>query len=556
MADPIKISILKGDEPAAVAEKLMDTEAEEIVLSIPKFSKFAESASNFKLIKKQAELLGRVIRIESVDEDAIALAKKSGLEATNPFFGRAMKSQKQFSDIVAKKPVKISRAPAKAVKKAPEPEPEPEPEPAIEEQSEPAGHEETPEPPVAPAYSAPVRITGLGSIGELPKSKKLIGNIFRLKTLILVLVAVLMLGVFPYVALAVLPKAEITLDMQKEDWIFKNAVIADKAITEIDNAASRIPGQVFIQKTNITSRFPASGKKNIEKKATGSVTLYNAYSSAAQALVANTRLMTPDEKVFRLVSAVTVPGAKIENGKVIPSSVVVDVIADKPGDSYNIGPVEKFTIPGFSGTPKYEGFYATSKAAFTGGFIGEAKVATDADIKLAKEKAAESLESSLKTLLATQMPSDFKALDDASVFTVTKQTVTPEADTDGQFVVLSEGQISLIAFREKDLLDFLHGRVRAEKGEAYEIIGEETEYGVARVDLTAGRVSFALTYTAKLRRSLDMVGFVSQIIGKNEAELKTIIAGVPGISGGTADLWPFYVRKVTKDTEKVKVTVE
>lgn len=549
MPDIKKIVVLKGDEPAAVAEKLMDTEAEEVVLSIPKFSKFGESISNFKLIKRQAELLGRAVRIESVDEDVITLAKKAGLEALNPFFGRAARSPKQFSDIVVKKSSKAAASVTPVPITKPEPEPEPEPQPVM-------SPTQVVSEPVIAHDPQPIRITGLASGEELPASRRLMGNIFRARTAVLVLIAFVVLGVVPYLALAVFPKAEIVLTMQKEDWTFKNAVIADKSITTIDNEASRIPGQVFMQKTNVSSKFPATGQKNIERKATGLITIYNAYSSAPQALVANTRFTSPDGKVFRLVNAVTVPGAQIESGKILPSSVVADVIADKAGDGYNIGPVAKFTIPGFSGTPKYEGFYGESKAAFTGGFIGAGKVATDEDIKTAKTKATESLESSLRTLIAAQMPSDFLVLPEAMVFTLTKQTVIPEAGTDGQFNVLSEGQVSLIAFREKDLLDFLRGRVAAEKGSDFEIIGENKDFGVAKVDLTAGRVSFALTYTAQLRRALDLTGFMSQIVGKSEDELKTVIAGVPGISGGTANLWPFYVRTVTKDTERVTVTVQ
>lgn len=551
MPDIKKITVLKSDEPAAVAEKLMDTESEEIVLSIPKFSKFAESISNFKLIKRQAELLGRVVRIESVDEDAVALAKKAGLEATNPFFGRAVRSPKQFSDIVVKKSAKTAARPAPV--REPEPEPEPEAQPAappVVAAEEEAVHQVAEEP------LSPIRITGLGSVSELPRGRRIMGQIFRMRTGVLALIAVVVFVVLPYLALAVLPKADLVLTMQKDSWVFEDAVVADKGITTIDYDAGRIPGQVFTQKTNVSLKYPATGRKNIERKASGSITIYNAYSSAPQSLVANTRFETPDGKVFRLVSAVTVPGAKIENGKIVPSSVNADVVADKPGDAYNMGPIAKFTIPGFSGTPKYEGFYAESKAAFTGGFIGEGKVATDEDIKNAKAKSAASLEASLRTLLAAQMSSDFTVLNDATVFTLLKQTVTPEAGTDGQFSVLSEGQISLIAFREKDLLEFLRARAAQEKGMEFEIIGENKEYGVARVDLTAGRVSFALTYTAQLRRVLDVTAFLSQVVGKSEEDLKTIIAGVPGISGGTANLWPFYVRTVTKNAEKVKITVQ
>lgn len=546
MADIKKLIVQKTDEPAAVAEKLMDTDAETIVLSIPKFSKFGESISNFKLIKRQAELLKRVVTVESVDEDVVALAKKAGLEALNPFFGRAIKPQKKFSDIVVKKSTKVE------IVRQPAPLATPEGDAAPISETEPSA----PETAMNPVVFQPARITGVASIGELPRGRRIWGSLFRPRTAVVVLIAIIVLVVIPYLALAVLPKADIKLVMQKESWEFKNAVVVDKSIAVIDNTSSRIPGQVFIQKSNVSSKFPATGKKNIERKATGVITIYNAYNSSPQSLVANTRFTTPDNKVFRLVAAVTIPGARIEDGKVVPAGVSADVVADKPGDSYNIGPVAKLTIPGFSGSPKYEGFYAESKAAFTGGFIGEAKVATDADIKSAKTKAATDLETSLRTLLTAQMPTDFTVLEGATVFVLSKQTVTPEAGADGQFTILSEGQVSLVAFREKDLFDFLRGRVKEAKGATFEVISESKEYGPARVDLVAGRMSFAVTYTASLRRSLDQVGFMSQIVGRSEEELKTIIAGVPGIAGGSASLWPFYVRTVTKDTSKVEVSVE
>ncbi|MDO8602017.1 MAG: hypothetical protein Q7R62_02750 [bacterium] len=548
MSEIKKIAILKSDEPAEVAEKLMDSEAEEIILSIPKFSKFGESISNFKLIKRQAELLKCTVRIESVDEDVVALAKKAGLEASNPFFGRAARSPKQFSDIIVKKPSRIVAARAAPI---PKPEPKPAPEAAPLPVSEPIVSKPAPE-----IVATPIRITGLASVSEISTGRRFFNKIFKGRISLFVIVAIVVFGLVPYIAFAVLPRAEIKLTMQKEDWTFKNAVVADKSIVTIDKEASRIPGQVFLQKTNVSSKFPATGKKNIERKATGIITIYNAYSSAAQSLIANTRFVTPDGKVFRLVSAVTVPGAKIASGKVVPSSVTAEVIADKPGSAYNIGPIAKLTIPGFSGTPKYEGFYGDSKAAFTGGFIGEAKVATEEDIKNAKVKSTANLESSLRTLMTTQMPADFTVLDDATIFTLTKQTVTPEAGIDGQFTVLSEGQVSLIAFREKDLLDFLHGRIDKEKGGEFEILGENKEYGISRVDMSAGRVSFALIYTAKLRHKLDQTKLISQIVGKSEEEIKTVIGVVPGIAGGTANLWPFYVRTVTKNTDKIKIAIE
>src|SRR3989344_1083263 len=92
-----KITVNKRDEAAEVVEKIIDSQAEEIVLSVPRFSKLTDSLSNFHLIRREADLLKKKIIIESVDDKAIELASLAKLESVNPFF---VKSRRQFSDIV------------------------------------------------------------------------------------------------------------------------------------------------------------------------------------------------------------------------------------------------------------------------------------------------------------------------------------------------------------------------------------------------------------------------------------------------------------------------
>ena len=65
----------------------------------------------------------------------------------------------------------------------------------------------------------------------------------------------------------------------------------------------------------------------MSQKAQGTLTIYNAYSSAPQTLVATTRFVTPDGKIFRLTNEVTVPGAKITNGQIVPSSINAPIAA-------------------------------------------------------------------------------------------------------------------------------------------------------------------------------------------------------------------------------------
>ena len=103
--------------------------------------------------------------------------------------------------------------------------------------------------------------------------------------------------------------------------------------------------------------------------------------------MATTRFVTPDGKLFRLVSSVTVPGAQVTNGQIVPSSIDAPVAADQPGDAYNVGPVNKLTIPGFQGSPKYNAFYGQLASGTSGGFVGTKAVPTAADITSGKDKS-------------------------------------------------------------------------------------------------------------------------------------------------------------------------
>src|SRR3989338_6335029 len=103
----IRIHVDKNDEPVSVAEKIISAEAEEIFLNIPKFSKFAEFADNFHLIKREADALGKKLIIESVDDKVIEMSGMIGIDAVNPVFTRY---RKQFSDIIAQRPARVAEA--------------------------------------------------------------------------------------------------------------------------------------------------------------------------------------------------------------------------------------------------------------------------------------------------------------------------------------------------------------------------------------------------------------------------------------------------------------
>ena len=360
---------------------------------------------------------------------------------------------------------------------------------------------------------------------------------------------------FGVVGAQILPRAEVKIISKKQNWSYQDSILADKsAALSIENMV--IPGQLFSQKKNLYLKFPASGRRQVEKFAAGEITVYNSYSSDPQPLVEKTRFVSPDGKTFLLTKNITVPGAKIVDGKIIPSSIEAEVIASQPGPDYNIGPIKIFNIPGFKkGTPKYEAFFGESKGSMSGGFIGEIAYPTAEDIKKAKASAGEDLEKSLKAVLLAQVPPEFKILDSASSYKLLIQKVDEEADQEKNFGILNEAEIKLMAFNEADLKDLLLKRAIQETGADFEVKNYTLEYGLVRLDLERGKVAFPVNFKAVLAKKINVEELKKNLAGKSQTELKPILFSLPGFEGGTVSTWPFFVRRVPKSLEKISVEI-
>jgi len=358
-----------------------------------------------------------------------------------------------------------------------------------------------------------------------------------------------------YAALEILPKAEIKITAKKTPWNFNNSVFASKNFGDIDLTNKQIPANFFSEKKNVSLFYPATGKKNVEKKAEGEIMIYNAYSSQSQSLIVNTRFESPDGKIFRIQEKITVPGAKVENGKITASGVKVKVIADKIGAEYNIGPT-KFTIPGFKGTPKYDGFYAKSESQMAGGFVGELAYPTDDEIKTAKEKTESALEESLTTLISSQIPADFKIIEGARQFNVIREDVNQEVNQDSNFSVFAEGELTIAGFKEPNLLELMGGLAQKELGESFKAKKYSLEYGVARPDIQSGKINFSINYSGTFWQPIDIEQFKNSILNKKETELKVFVFSLDGVERATVSLWPFWVKRVPDNIAKVEVEVE
>ncbi|MCX7616251.1 MAG: baseplate J/gp47 family protein [Patescibacteria group bacterium] len=388
--------------------------------------------------------------------------------------------------------------------------------------------------------------------GEERKGKK---SVLK-KVLRLILILGIGGGVI-YVAFFILPKVEVRVFSKKVPWSFEGSVVVNKNINQIDLASKQIPGEILVKKGNQVFKFTPSGKKMGESKARGVITVVNNFGPVSQKLVATTRFQTADGKIFRLVSDVIIPPAKVVDGKIQPSSIDVQVIADKAGPDYNIGPQSKFTIPGFQGTQKYQGFYGYSTQPMKGGAVGEISFVTEEDAKKAEAEAETKLKEALLSSLLMSFPQDLVYLDNAYDFAVLKKEVDSNLDENGQFSIFVDGQISLIVFKKENLVELLK-KIAWEENipQNYVQTQEKLEYQKPLVDWKAGRAEIPLKYHTVFAAPLDANRLKKEILGKKETELKSYILSLAGIDKLNVSFWPFWVKSVPQKEDRVQIIVE
>ncbi len=307
---------------------------------------------------------------------------------------------------------------------------------------------------------------------------------------------------------------------------------------------------------------PATIEKKIQKKASGMVTIYNAYSGDSQRLIKNTRLEDDvTHKIFRIDQSVVVPGAKVVNGKTVPGSVDALVYADVSGKEYNIG-TSNFTIPGFKGDPRYSKFYAASipSSPITGGFSGTVKVPSDESIKTAQEELKQDLKISVVEKARAQIPTE------ASFFPgsiVVKFEEVPEDPTISEISnVTMRAVVSVFFFDTAELTEMLAELLPVEdRNNPFKITNMSALVfkfidpvdDVVLSDLK--KISFNLTGNTSLVGEIDSKKISSDFAGKKKNETNEIIKKQINIEDANVTVRPVWKKLFPDDPSKITVKI-
>lgn len=370
------------------------------------------------------------------------------------------------------------------------------------------------------------------------------------KNLTILTGAVVVLGLAFYFFLG---NAQVVLKLKKQPVDIPMNVSASSNYSEINPGRNQIPGQLLTAQEEVSQDFPATGEKEVAQKARGEITVYNNYNSESQIFVATTRFQSANGLIFRTPRIITIPGAKLVSGKLVPGSVVVEVLADKPGPSYNIGP-GKFTVPGLQGSPKFDGFYAESSNDFTGGIIGISKVITENDFNQAKETVTQKALAEASSKLKSRA-NNLKIIEPFdNVATSLKSTAEAEQATDG-FSMKAMAKAKAIAFSEEDLLEL--ARLSISKKQAMVFLKDTLQitFKNTKTNFEDGTISFTAEIKGEAVAAIDEEKIVEGLLGKKPADIKKYLLSIEEIESAKVSLSPFWVRSVPKTPKNIKVQV-
>lgn len=577
------INILKDDQFEDVLDAFKKTQAEEVIFIMPKNTKLGKKEEHFASLAKEAKDSQKQITIMTADQKIEQYANKYGFK----FLAQVPKvkvkktiTKKYVADEPEEKeeeteenvhPEEKEDAPEEKDKedidtyehddenwvandeKDKEDEPEDdgaEAEPVMAELS--MARAKSSRKPTSPDK----RVQKLESIWlKREASEKIFkkpSKNFRGKNLNLVFLSagalILLIAVFAF-----LGNAQVIIKPQKQKLDFELPVTVSTNTAQVDPTANKLPGQLLSFKADASKDFSSTGQQEVVKKARGEITVYNNFNSDPQNLVATTRFESSKGLIFRIPRSITIPGAKLVSGKLTPGSITVEVIADKAGPEYNIN-ADRFTIPGFANTPKFNGFYAESNQPMSGGMTGLSKIVTENDFNSAKEIITkEVLSKSLESL--KNKKADLEVVEPINNEIVSLKSTAQADDAVEGFAISAVSEAKTIAFSKDDLLQVIEAFVNKSGNLVLLKDSLTLDYKNAKFDFEKNNLAFTVNVKGEAAAKIDQDKILDHLAGLKQNQIKDYLLSFKEIESARVILSPFWVRTVPKNKQDIHVKI-
>lgn len=340
------------------------------------------------------------------------------------------------------------------------------------------------------------------------------------------------------------------------------SVMPRQVFSEVDSsleASSNSAATLSLELISAEDTIELEG--NVEKvslsneKANGRIVIFNAYSTQPQILVALTRFEAPGGKIYRIQNTVTVPGGKIEAGKLVPGQLEATVYADQTGPEYNLG-LSDFTIPGFKGTPKFEKFYARSKTEISGGFSGGVRIVTKEVINSLLARAQSDFRASIRSKIQKDLPEGIFIPEGAIDVKVTLLSTEPGVNSTADKVrIRAKAVAEVAALKASDISRALASKyLKLKGGESVAIRNlNGLNFQIIGKNLVEKKLTFRITGRAQFVWLFDETSLKKDLLGASRQARKDVFKNYPGIDRAEIIFKPSWFRFFPSNPAKIKL---
>lgn len=295
---------------------------------------------------------------------------------------------------------------------------------------------------------------------------------------------------------------------------------------------------------DLNDTFPSSGKKSSGGEIVGKVKIINNYSKN-QPLVATTRLLSSDNKLFRIKNTVNVPAG---------SSIEVPIYADTNSADMAIGP-DKFTIPGL-----WEGLqdkiYAESSLKFefkedAKGFITQNDI--DNAISLLNEKMVKEAEQEAAKISGGQK--NILNLDKDSVQVEIDKKVGDEAEN---FNLRIKSSIDIISLNNTDVINLIKNKLDILKSNqgSLELDATSLSYSLLNYNQEKALAEINVNFSAKGSLIGDNGAGINKkhLLNLNERQIRSYLNGISGLKSYDLFFRPSFIKRAPMLVDRINIT--
>lgn len=358
--------------------------------------------------------------------------------------------------------------------------------------------------------------------------------------LTLILIAVIFYFSFVKLTIYVTPKKERISDKLIVN-IYNNEEGADFSSREyVKGVVERIP--VKEKRT-----YAATGAEVIGEGISGKVEIINNYTQS-QPLIATTRLLSSDGKLFRIKEKIVVPAG---------GSIEVEIYADEPSQEMAIGPTE-FTVPGLWAGLQ-DKIYAKSDKAFV--FSAQTKkYIQQVDI----DKNIQDLKSILIKKIEEQFKQGYKGYDKV-IYEIDKNSIEVEVgakvgEEKEEFDILIGATVSIAGLKSEEI-----GKMAREKlvsvipnnKKLVDFDKEKIEYSLGNYNFDSGVATIEASFVGTMVfKNPDDIVNREKIVGLSEDQLRDYLVNLNKFEDFEIIFSPTFIKKAPSLVDKIKIKVK